>query len=234
MRLCHHRIAWAICLAWIVLGGTGCRVLLPREQPSVGMPSSELLGTRYARVSMSRLETGDPVLDELDDFILSLKVDFNLPVSETLDLQVFLGDRTASGEAVDLAFGPYEMTVGGQHIGVGVTGHSRPDEALDPYFFVAAQYLNFDVDYRDTSERVVFDEEELGWVAGGGIEWRPSSSFAASPYIKYFDNGIFGEGTRVGGRVDTWLDDSWFLELSGETPISESGYALGLGLGFRF
>ena len=234
MRLGHRKMAWAICLGWVVLAGTGCRLLLDREPHSAGMPSSELLGTRYTRVSMSRLETGDPELDELDDMILALSVDFNLPVSKTLDVQVFLGNREASGESVEPGFGPYALTVGGQHIGLGLTGHSRPDEEFDPYIFVAAQYLFFDVDYRDTSVSNVYDEEDFGWDAGGGIEWRPTASIAASPYIKYFDNGIFGEGTRVGGRIDTWLDDTWFLELSGEAPISESGHALGLGLGFRF
>lgn len=227
------RIVWVMCLGGLVVATAGCQ--LPRGyKPGPGEPSSELLGTRYTRVSMSWLQTGNPAIEEIDDFMLALSVDFNLPISKTLDLQGFLGNRKASGEAVDAVFGPYEMSVGGQYFGVGLTGHSRPDEVLDPYIFVAAQYLLLDVDYRDTSGSVVFDEEDFGWVAGGGIEWRPTASVAASPYIKYFDNGIFGEGTRIGGRIDTWLDDTWFLELSGEAPISQSGHALGLGLGFRF
>ena len=166
--------------------------------------------------------------------MLALSVDFNLPISKTLDLQGFLGNRKASGEAVDAVFGPYEMSVGGQYFGVGLTGHSRPDEVLDPYIFVAGQYLAADVTYNDSMGGVFFDEEDFGWVAGGGIEWRPSAAVAVSPYIKYFDNGFFGEGTRVGGRIDIWLDRRWFLELSGEAPISASGHALGLGMGFGF
>ncbi len=234
MNVSRRRIVWASCLALVVVAGSGCRLPPFQGGRVAGKHSSEMLGTRYTRVTTSRLETGDAVLDELDDMILAINIDFNLPVSKFVDLQVFLGNREASGESVDPTVGLYEMAVTGWHYGIGVTGHSRPEAAIDPYLFAAAQYLVADVAYRDSTQVVAFDEDEVGWVGGGGIEWRPNSSIAVSPYIKYFDNGIFGEGTRVGGRIDTWLDQRWFLELSGETPISASGHQLGLGLGFRF
>ncbi|HAA49224.1 MAG TPA: hypothetical protein DCE43_05850 [Planctomycetaceae bacterium] len=230
----RFRRAWGSCLAVFLVAGIGCQVPLSRGQTPVGVDSSALLGTRYVRVSLSRLETGEPVLDELDDFITALNIDFNLPANEHIDVQGFLGNREASGEAFDPFFGPYAMTVGGWHFGLGVTGHAAPEEELDPYVFVSGQYLAMDVTYQDLVGIVVAEDDEFGWVAGGGIEWRPHRSVAVAPYIKYFDNGIFGEGTRVGGRVDTWLDRNWFLEFSGEAPISSSGHAIGLGLGFRY
>lgn len=218
----------------MVVVGIGCQLPLVEEQDSVGVPSSALLGTRYARVSMSRLETGNPVLDEIDDFMTALSVDVNLPASEVLDVQGFLGTREASGAAVDPFYGPYEMAYTGRYIGVGLTGHARPNEVLDPYIFVAGQYLVADVTYHDSLGVVSTDDDDFGWVAGGGIEWRPHRSIAVSPYVKHFENGVFGDGTRVGGRIDRWLDQTWFLEVSGEVPISADGHAIGLGLGFRY
>jgi len=224
----------AICLGWMVVSAAGCQLPLGDQHNAAGSPSSALLGTRYARVSMSRLETGDPVIDEIDDFVTALGVDVNWPVSETLDLKGFLGTREASGELVDPLLGPYEMTVTGRYIGAGLTGHARPDGVLDPYIFVAGQYLVKDVTQYNSLASVSIDEDEFGWVAGGGIEWRPHGSVAVAPYIKYFDNAVFGEGTRVGGRVDAWLNRTWFLEVLGELPISADGHSIGLGLGFRY
>jgi len=227
-------MAWAICLGGVVVSSVGCQLPLADEQHAVGVPSSALLGTRYARASISRLKTGNPVLDEIDDFVTALSVDVNLPVSETIDLQGFLGNREASGELVDPVVGPYEMTVTAQYIGAGLTAHASPGEVLDPYIFVAGQYLARDVTQHNSLGSISIDEDEFGWVAGGGIEWRPHGSVAVSPYIKYFDNAVFGEGTRVGGRIDTWLNRNWFLEVLGEAPISADGHAIGLGLGFRY
>ncbi len=212
---------------------SGCRLVQPG--PQVGdMTSSKLLGQRYARVSLSRLETGDVVLDELDNFISALHVDVNLPATEHIDIQGYLGRREASGESFDPFFGPYQMSVTGWHLGAGLVGHARPDDMLDPYVFVSGQFLSADVSYQDLVGVAMAEEDDFGWVAGGGIEWRPNHRVAIAPYIKYFDNGTFGEGTRVGGRLNTWLDETWFLEVSGEAPISESGHSVGVGLGFRF
>ena len=224
----------AICLGSMVLAGAGCRLPVSHDQRSAGAVSSAVLGTRFARVTTSRLETGDPVLDELDDFITAVGFDFNLPASEAVDMQLYFGNREAAGESVDAFVGPYEMIFDGWYVGVGATGHSRPDEELDPFMFVGLQYLSVDISYWDSAGAVFVDDEEVGWIAGGGVEWRPTASIAVAPYIKYFDNATFGAGTRVGGRFNFWLDQRWFLEVSGESPISESGHALGLGLGFRY
>ena len=85
----------------MVLAGAGCRLPVSHDQRSAGAVSSAVLGTRFARVTTSRLETGDPVLDELDDFITAVGFDFNVPASEVVDMQLYFGNREAAGESVD-------------------------------------------------------------------------------------------------------------------------------------
>ena len=56
----------------MVLAGAGCRLPVSHDQRSAGAVSSALLGTRFARVTTSRLETCNAVLDELDRGRLAL------------------------------------------------------------------------------------------------------------------------------------------------------------------
>lgn len=212
----------------------GCHGPLSLQKPKAGESIAGILGERYARASVSNVKTGNPVLDDLDDFITALDMSLNFPVAENLDVQVFLGNREASGRAVDSWYGPYSMVVDGWDVGVSLVGHSHPGEAVDPYLFLAGQYLSTDVTYLDGYGGVFFDEEDFGVVAGGGVQLQLNRHTSLAPYIKYYDNGIFGEGAKAGGRLDVWLDHTFFWEATGETSISRDGYQFGTGLGFRY
>ncbi|MBQ15719.1 MAG: hypothetical protein CMJ65_01205 [Planctomycetaceae bacterium] len=212
----------------------GCHGPLSLQWTDAEEATAGVLGQRYARAGVSQVKTGNPVLDDLDDFITALDMSLNFPVAETVDLQVFLGNREVSGQAVDSWYGPYSMVVEGWDVGLGIVGHSRPGKTVDPYLFLAGQYLSADVTYLDGYGGVFFDDEDFGVVAGGGVQLQLNRDTSLAPYIKYYDNGLFGEGAKAGGRLDVWLDRTFFWEVIGETKISEDGYEFGTGLGFRF
>lgn len=191
-----------------------------------------LLGKRYTSFSIGIQKPGDDYVKQVDDSILQLGGQINLPVNSNVDANFTLSYEQLDGDddqGLDFE-GTSKSVVG------GVVYHFTPDQKINPFVGVGVGFVSVDIEATAVGFHSTSDETDLGFSLVTGIEIDLNSRIAIRPTLGYYriENEYNDDDFTTGVSFNVWFNNSVFGGIRTTYALDEGDVTIlaGLGLGF--
>jgi len=197
-----------------------------------------LLGKRFVGSSFVMARPNDPLLQDIDDWVVGVGIIGNLPLTETFDINVALGTGWFDGSTI-VGSVPIAFDSDVTSFSTTIIKHFLPEGRIDPFAGIGMGYtkINLEVSSGTVSTSSSDDDVGLDWVAG--LEWRITDKWALRPMISGddsldgFDFGdILVENLFVETQVIYWWNERWFSGFTIGSDFDDTEVALEFLLGY--
>ncbi len=197
-----------------------------------------LLGKQFVSVGFSVERPNDSLLQDISDWAYDVTIIGNLPLTETIDINVDLStgwfDGTTNVGAIPITF-DLDVT----SFSAIVVKHFLPEKRIDPFTGIGIGYSKTKL--KASSGTVTTSSEDddvsLEWVAG--FEWKLTERWALRPQIRGVDSldgfdfgNVLVDNLFVETQVIYWWNERWFSGFAIGSDFDDTEVALGFFLGF--
>lgn len=211
-------------------------ILLAGECPDVS--GQGLLGKRYASVGFTMERPNDDLLQDISDWMYGTSVITNLPLTETIDINVDLTlgwfDGNTQIGSTPVSFDSDIISFSAQ-----INKHFLPERAVDPFVGIGVGYARGTFEM-SVGSSTLFSNENITVVDFvAGFEWKATDRLAIRPQItsiNSLDDFDLDEVIKDNLFFETqfiwWCNENWFTGFAIGSDFDDTEIGLGFFLGY--